>query len=301
MRNSFWILVLTLVIFSSMSHGEEKKTKLSGAYFGQQKPGLSPNVFAPGIISTDGWEVSGVFSPDLKELYFLRGIIEDKQFKQQFVVFKNQGSYWSEKVISGRVGQPFVSPDGNIMHLGKRYMTRTSTGWSKIKSLGVQFEPYRIMRMTASDKGMVVFDEAKQDGTSKIRYSRLVNGEYEKPKAFSESINTGQYNVHPFIAPDESYLIWDGQRGVSERNADLFISFKQNDGSWGEAIKFGDEINTSANETGARVTPDGKFLFFNRNMGSFTMMDKDGEERTLPNMDVFWVDAKVIEELRPKS
>ena len=40
---------------------------LSGAYFGQTPPGSSPEIFAPGLISTqDGWEAAITFSPDGK-------------------------------------------------------------------------------------------------------------------------------------------------------------------------------------------------------------------------------------------
>ncbi len=52
----------------------------------------------------------------------------------------------------------------------------------------------------------------------------------------------------------------------------------------------GDKINTDAVEGGPIVTPDGKYLFFGRNMGS----DK------YENVDIFWVDAQIIETLRPK-
>lgn len=40
----------------------------------------------------------------------------------------------------------------------------------------------------------------------------------------------------------------------------------------------------------ASVTPDRKYLFFSRNMST------DNYE----NVDIFWVDAQVIEMLRPK-
>ncbi len=142
------------------------------------------------------------------------------------------------------------------------------------------------MRVTASDKGTLVIDEAQEN--SVLRISRIVDGVRQASKPLPKEINTGRYNAHPFIAQDESYIIWDGQRNSSDSNADLFISFRQKDGAWGQAIKLGGEINTPASEFAAQVTPDGKYLFFNRNI------DKD-------NVDTFWVDAKVIEKLRPKN
>jgi hypothetical protein len=172
------------------------------------------------------------------------------------------------------------------MFFGRSYSDRTEEGWSETKRLGPEFEDIRIMRVTASNKGTIVIDEAQEQST--LRYSRLIDGEREAPTPFPKEINTGKYNAHPFIASDESYLIWDGQRNSSVRNADLFISFKKKDGTWGEAIKFGSNINTSASEFAASVTPDGKYLFFNRNI------DRD-------NVDTFWVSTQVIENLRPKD
>ena len=169
------------------------------------------------------------------------------------------------------------------MFFGRSFKERVADGWSDPKRLGPDFEDIRIMRVTASDKGTIVIDEAEED--SILRYSRLVDGVRVAPMPLPEEINTGQFNAHPFIARDESYIIWDGQRDGEIRNADLFISFRQPDGAWGEAIRFDDSINTSASEFAASVTPDGKYLFFNRNVGP-------------DNPDTFWVDAEVIENLR---
>ena len=45
----------------------------SGPYFGQEPPGMEPEKFAPGFISSpDLSEYSGAFSPDGSEYYFYR-------------------------------------------------------------------------------------------------------------------------------------------------------------------------------------------------------------------------------------
>ncbi|MEE9363543.1 MAG: hypothetical protein V3U92_13175 [Cellulophaga sp.] len=180
------------------------------------------------------------------------------------------------------------------MHLGRRYKERTDSGWSDIKRLGAPFDTIPIMRMTSSAKGTYAFDEAVE-GRSILRYSRLINGKREAPIPFPKEINTGRFNAHPFIAPDESYVLWDGQRDNGSRNAEIYVSFKRSNGSWGEAIKLDKEVNTKASEFGARVTPDGKYLFFNRNTGKVKPTDK------YENVDIFWVDAQVIETLRSKE
>jgi len=110
---------------------------------------------------------------------------------------------------------------------------------------------------------------------------------------FSKVINTGTMNAHPFIAPDESYIMWDGERESGYGDSDLYISYRQKDGLWGEAINLSDKINTDAEEGGARITSDGKYFFFER-----VVTPAIGD--AFPDVDTFWVDAQFIEDLRPK-
>jgi len=60
-------------------------------------------------------------------------------------------------------------------------------------------------------------------------------------------------------------------------------------------LPLGKNINTNASEYGASITPDGKYLFFNRNIGKVKPTD------TYENTNMFWVDAQDIEKLRPKQ
>lgn len=278
-------MLLTFLVISGGSHAQGEFPDIKGPYLGQEPPGPTPKVFAPGIVSTEHRDFSGFFTPDMKEFYFTRK--DNNDGKWWLIGFKSENNQWHKATVIPRVGRPIISPDGNIMYLGKHYMERTDDGWSEIKSLGSYFDKIRIMRLMASSESTYVLDEGGRDGNSLIRYSRLVNGTREEPKPFGKEINTGKWNAHPFIAPDESYLIWDGERDGGQGDSDLYISFRQHDGSWSEAINMGDKINTSAAELGAIVTPDGKYLFFNRGASQ-------------GNGDIFWVSAQVIEDLRPK-
>ncbi len=111
-------------------------------YLDQPPPGLTPEPFAPGLVSSPGYEYGGVFSPDMDAFYFIRGRGESSA--QDFVVFKYEDADWRETVLSPRVGQPFIAPDGDTLHLGGRYMERTDAGWSEIYSLGQPFDDFQI-------------------------------------------------------------------------------------------------------------------------------------------------------------
>lgn len=253
---------------------------LEGRYLGQKTPGLTAEVFAPGMVSTELYELFSAFTPDMKEFYFVRYDVEDKP---SMIVYKYENNQWNKSVTGPRVGEPFISHDGKTMHLGRRYMERTNTGWSELKSLDAPFKDMRIMRLISSSDGTYYFDTA---GEEPIRYSRLVDGKREAPQMLE--LDLGLHNAHPWIASDESYFIWDDQRESGFGKADIYISFKQQNGSWGPAINMGDKVNSERGDSYATITPDGKYMLFNRSI------DEN-------NVDIYWVDAKIIETLRPPN
>lgn len=272
------------------SHAGDETPVANGPYLGQTPPGDTPEPFAPGIVVTDGWEYGLSFAPDMDEAYFIRANPDTGD--HEFILLEQKKDGWYKKVASPRQGQPVFSPDGKTMHLGRRYKTRTENGWSDVKMLDAPFNEFLIMRMSSSRHGTLYFDTYDENNDAfPLRFSKLVDGERQAPQALGANINTGTYMAHPFIAPDESYLIWDAKREDGYGDSDIYISYRQADGTWGKAINLGNKINTSAWEAAAGVTPDGKYLFFNRNM-------KPG---TYENVDIFWVDASFIEDLRPEQ
>lgn len=285
-----FFLILAYTFFLNACNTKTNKAKESNSltaeasYLGQKPPGLEAEIFAPGIVTTEDMEFFGSFMPDLKEFYFKR--YGGKYKKPTLVVIQYKNNQWSESVVSpaeASEGEPSVSPDGNTIYLGSSYIERTNSGWSSIKNLRAPFEDIPIMRLTASSNGTYVFDEQEEIGT--IRYSRLIDGKQEKPKAFGKEINTGKWTAHPFIAPDESYLIWDSEREGGYGDSDLYISFQRENGSWGPAYNLGKDINTEHEDIFGSVSPDGKYLFFHRYLTNRTV-------------NIFWADSEVINKLR---
>ena len=275
----------SVLTISSNSYSQDEFPILKGPYMGQKPPGEMAESFAPGIISKDGWELEGVFAPGMKEFYFTTNRKSATVFG-----FRQQNNVWKKYIEFPRTGEIVFSPDGKRMHMAKGYKDRVGDGWSELKSLGpmIDRKDWYIMRLSASSKGTYVFDEATREGNGVLRYSRLINGKREEPKPLNKEINAGKWTAHPFIAPDESYLIWDSEVEAGFGGTDIYISYRQKDGSWGPAINMGDKINSDKEEFYASVTPDGKYILFNRGM------DDKG------NIDIYWVDAQIIETLRPK-
>lgn len=278
-------LLLALAFITAGCQLNSDSQSIFHSYLGQTPPGLTPEVFAPGLVSTQDWEIEGVFAPNMKEFYFAR--YRGSYADAKTYVIKYLDGAWVESVVEPRAGEVFISPDGNTMHLGKTYRTRTASGWSEKNSLGPMFdrEDWGIMRLTASAAGTYVFDDYM--GGDVIRISTIEDGERQKPRKLGPQFNSGKMTAHPFIAPDESYLIWDSERDDGFGESDLYISFRQDDDSWGPAINMGEGINTPQDNAFGSVTPDGKFFFFHTHLG-------EGKA------NIYWVDAAVIDALRTK-
>jgi Tol biopolymer transport system component len=191
---------------------------------------------------------------------------------------------------------------------------RTETGWGKPKpfnSLINTPESFAGCPTIANNGNLYFFsDRAEGIGGQDIWMSRFLNGAYEKPQNLGDSVNTEDFDFDPFIAPDETYIIFTRIDKKRKGDADLFISFRRSDNTWTKATNMGDKINSKGWEFCPTVSPDGKYIFFTSRRKSgkgFSEIPITYEEKIKilnspgnGNTDIYWVDAKIIEELKPK-
>ncbi|MCJ7615309.1 MAG: hypothetical protein MUO43_02095, partial [Desulfobacterales bacterium] len=161
--------------------------------------------------------------------------------------------------------------------------------------------------------GNLYFQARQSDeDDANIFVSHYGNGGYLTPIKLSSAINGPGHNCHPYIAPDESYLIFDCERPDGYGEMDLYISFRKENGEWTEAKNMGPKVNSPNDERRSFVTYDGKYLFFDGYVlnGAEQLPDQPitfEEFRNFTNApgngsaDFYWVDAKVIDELKPKD
>ena len=301
MKKIYFILTLVFALFLNACNTNKQKPTdtdfpvLEDRYFGEKAPGLIPKLFAPKLVSPEGLFEGGSFSRDMREFYFSRK--NGKYKKRTHFVIRYENNRWGNESETD-IKWPRFSEDGNTMYVGKEFRKRTDSGWSEPKSPG-EFLKDQAHGWSISSKGTyyyAVYKKEDKNINGSLHYSRFVDGKYENPVKMSAEINTGKYIAHPLIAPDESYLIWDVRREGGYGQADLYISFKQKDGSWGEAMNMGPQINTAFQESAPSVTHDGKYFFFTR--GEWKTK-KDGSTYYVGKR--YWVDAKIIENLKPKK
>ena len=287
------LLVLATVSIGFNSYSKDNTPASQDRYFGEKPPGLTPKLFDPKKVSPDGRFEGGSFSPDMTEFYFSRK--NGKYKARTFFVIRHENNRWGEESETD-IRWPQFSADGQKMYGGKWYRVRSQSGWSDVKNQG-EFLKHQAHGISLSASGNYYFATYKKEdnGHGNLEYSRLVDGKHEAPVKLGDEINSGKWIAHPYIAPDESYLMWDVVREDGYGQADIYISFRHQDGSWLPAKNMGPIINTELQESSPRVTHDGKYLFFSR--GEWQVKD-DGSRNWVGRS--YWVDAKIIDALREK-
>jgi hypothetical protein len=267
----------------------EIASALSGPYLGQEPPGMEPKIFAPGVVSDpDFSEYSGSFSPDGSEYYFYRfspssetvllftkivdgnwSVPEQLMITADYVAFEpyitmdNQRLYfaWGHPVPPGKPQFPYY------------FVERIENGWSEPRYAG------QGMFLSSSQDGQLYITDMSSrevDGKTYLARISVTDGVFTDYERLDIEVPLGN-PAHPCIALDESYILFDVESGNH-----LFLSFKKADGSWGEPIDL-TKHGFDRRAGGAYISPDGKYLFF-----AF-------------NKDIWWVDIKVIENLRPSE
>jgi len=328
-----FFIVLALSAAGSAAAG--KFPTQSGPYLGQTPPGMVPQVFAPGIVSTELNTRDIAISPDGQEIYFCVNVA-GYTFSTILVTRQRDGA-WSEPEVmehmqnpSWRNIEPCISADGKkFFFMSNRpdqsknedkgdediwVMERVGDGWGEPTNLGLPVSsasPEFFPSLTRDNT--LYFTRREESGIEYIFRSRWRDGKYQAPEKLPEQVNSGQTRFNSFIAPDESYIIVPVYgRKDSLGATDYYVSFRNLDDMWSEPVNMGGKINTpGGSEYSAGVSPDGRYLFF---MSSrIPPRDQWPKELTMEylrqlhagpgcdNTSVYWVDARVIEALRPKK
>jgi len=262
--------------------------RITQAQYATTKPASEPMIFAPGVILTGDYEVCPTSSPDGRTFDFVKSTHDADFWTIVFSRFEN-GRWNAPQVapFSGRYSDAdeFITRDGKQMFFISRrpvssdispnasgkldiWVTdKTTNGdWGEPRNLGrpVNSDANEYYP-TIADSGTLYFGSRRKGGKggADIYRSRLVNGKYQEPKNLGDAINTEFDEFEPYIAPDESLMIFmaGGGRPDSLGGYDFYISYNRN-GQWTKAKNLGAPINSSADEFSAKITPDGKHFFW---------------------------------------
>ena len=302
-KKLFSTIILFLIAVPALTQELTKKTAdsslLSGEYLGQKPPGMLPEIFAPGIISTCTQHSSAYFSYDGKEVYFSR------LYPSPSVIMYmcEENGQWKKPQAVCEGLTPGLSPDGMTVFFStskfdwKLYkIFKSPEGWTEPKILPSYINFQKRQDTPYSSNNMTLYFCSMYGKADGIYRAALINGEYMQPERIDFGLSDKYSNFSPYIAPDESYMIFSSTRpgyGIT----DLFISFHKEDGNWSTPINMGSIVNTKYKEAFPFVSFDGKYLFFMSNRPS------ELNEDPIPDGpgNVYWIDAKIIDELKRQS
>jgi Tol biopolymer transport system component len=312
MEKKLIILVFILIVQSLFG---QQFTDLYGDYLGQTLPGDVPKVFAPGIVSTDSLieHSAPAFSPDGSEVFWwvVRSPkTSNEKWNSWGMTMRRIEDRWTIPVPTPYYGGPTFSIDGKCLYFTGLYPDRKSDGpyfiekqgnsWSQPKNLGFVTcfpEIKGAGSFSVTCNGTFYFNgdtEGKEQiKDNRIFRTKLVNGKYTRLELLPQSINLSPYNnLFPFIAPDESFLIFTSDRKGGLGGGDLYISFHDIDtDTWTNPINIDEPINTDKEERLPGLSPDGKYLFFTR------LTRSNGQDF---DHDIFWVSTRIIDLLKEK-
>jgi Tol biopolymer transport system component len=309
---------------------------LKGPYLGQKPPGLTPEIFAPGIVSTEMHEHSvPSFSPDGNQILWSSQFRDDGGFPTKVIGSNNKNGIWTEPDFFGAIpfensSSAFFAPDGKRIYFTSTsegsdkeksfgrydiwYIENSKNGWTSPKNLGLPVNSPNLETYATLTNDMTLYFMGEID-PEKYLYgiyrSEFTDGKYQTPELLPENINTEYLDWTPFIAPDESYLLFSSDRPNSYGNGDLYISYKNPDNTWTDPVNLGPTINDDSQERFPYVSPDGKYLFYVSNkFGKELTSDSSHSLKDYMEImnkhgngfnDIYWVDAKIIVDLKPEE
>jgi hypothetical protein len=287
-----------------------------GPWLGEVPPGPEAAVFALDLVSSNRFEHGTIsFSPDGAEAFWESSFLPDEQGYSwgRILTSRQVEGEWTPPAFAPFSTDwhhgddvPFFSPDGERLFFsslrprtegGERggehiwVVERRGDGWSDPRiieggpnAMGMHWQ------FSVAANGDIYFGsgDAGGKGRGDIYRSRFVDGAYQHPENLGPRINTEVDEFSPFIAPDQSYLLFTSMgRPSGLGSADLYISFQDPAGEWTEPMNLGESVNGPGDEICPQVSRDGAYLFWNSQRSG--------------NSDNYWMEADVIEKLRDKA
>jgi len=302
-------VLIFLVLISPIAAQENDFPILKGPYLGQVRPGMTPEIFAPGIVSSEDRVYANVtFTPDFSEICWTPNCGDSLKWHGGLIISKFQDGSWTRPSEVRFLDEdynhrsPFYSYDGKRLyfqgHLHSNqgwdqkerfyFVEKTPKGWSEPKLLDTIFNKYSIHWQFSLDTHGNIFFGGSPRGvanTGGIYFAKFSNGMYQEPQLIFSNEKYGEAVFGPVISPQNDYIIFariHPRGSTNPRIFSIYISFRKGEHDWSEPQQLGAKFDLDSNQP--RISPDGKYIFFVSN-----------------DSKAYWVDARVIEEFRSNA
>ncbi|WP_370469331.1 OmpA family protein [Nibrella viscosa] len=193
-----------------------------------------------GQVNTEYNEINPVISPDGKTLYFAR--ISHPQ--------NTHGAKGSQDIWYSE-----LQPDGK---------------WGTARRMGFPLnkDEYNSAYSITPDGNTMLIKGAYNNGNYETRgfsiSKRTANG-WSAPQKLAipgyEKMSQGQFDCG-FMSADGKVLVMAFSEKKNSKEDDIYVSFRQKDGSWSKPMNLGPDVNSKFTETTPFLAPDGATLYF---------------------------------------
>ena len=249
---------------------------------------LEVELVEPGVFSTAASELPPTFSPDGKLAYWS---VSTPSYARWIVILQSQsvGGKWQKPAVAPFSGQwvdadPYFTEDGKRLYFLSRrpmsgtqpergyriwYVERDGSGWSQPVALPAHVNNGDMHYVAPVRSGSLYIAGIRQDSNNQgdLYRVRFANGAWGEPVNLGPVVN--EPNIHdttPYVAPDESYIIFASTRQGGVGGLDLFITFWEGD-AWSKPKLLPEPINSRVRDFCPIASPDGKWLYFASDRG----------------------------------
>ncbi|HKR76135.1 MAG TPA: hypothetical protein VJR95_05680 [Rhodanobacter sp.] len=251
---------------------------------------------SPGTVSTGLQETSATLTPDGDTLYFMRSDFAERD--DTILVSHRADGHWGAPQVAAFSGQwhdsePSLSPDGRRLYfvsnrpvqpggapltteMGSHRFAGTNLWYVERRSDGRWGDPVHvdgalndgamIYNPSVAANGDVYFSAHRPD--SGAAYQIYVAHRTAQGYATPQRVDLGDIarnRMDPAIDPRQRFLIYAGNEGDSLGSADLYIAFRQPDGSWGKPLHLPGAVNSPALENAPSLGPHFGELYVSSN------------------------------------
>lgn len=193
-------------------------------------------------VNTDRNEGAGTLSPDGRFIIFTACAYADGTYGKGR---KGLGS--CDLFISRRIGERWSPPE----NLGPPVNSRN---WESQPSLASDGRTLYFVRGVRAQDGILNTD---------IYMTQLQDdGRWSNPEKLGPNVNTPFQEESVQIHPDGRTLYFSSNGHPGMGGLDIFVSRKEADGRWGQALNLGYPINTPGDENSLLVSADGLLAYF---------------------------------------
>lgn len=138
------------------------------------------------------------------------------------------------------------------------------------------------LAVSPDERRIYVYQDTKGNGD--VFYSDFSTNKFQKVTHLeNKKINTDSWETHATVTPDGKTMYFVSDRAGGHGGRDIYSSTKQEDGTWGNPVNLGTNINGPLDEESPFVSIDNSTLYFssngNKSMGGFDVfMSKMGSD-----------------------